>query len=327
MTDIRTYQYTSVLAPYIEGFLEEKRKLGFICNGLAYQLSRMDKYWNECGYHDPCITFEKLDKWLQAKPGEGKTGHGARVRASKFLAIYLNTLGIPAYVPLIKIGECHPTIHVVDKGELEELFLVIDHYVPESFNPAHHRMAKEYPVLFRLYYCCGLRNNEGCSIAAENVDFDKGVITILDGKNHKNRLVYLPEDLNELLNSYYRWLTKELDGEPYWVFPGQNPNSHISKFTVDGIFAYFWNQTEASKKCDRHPTPHCLRHAFVVDRINGWIKEGLDQKVMLMYLSKYLGHKDPDETFYYYHMVSDAFQIIREKDTVANDVIPEVRRK
>ena len=49
--------------------------------------------------------------------------------------------------------------------------------------------------------------------------------------------------------------------------------------------------------------------------------------VMLPYLSKHLGHKGMDETLYYYHQVDDAFRIVREKDTIANDVIPEVKRR
>ena len=68
-----------------------------------------------------------------------------------------------------------------------------------------------------------------------------------------------------------------------------------------------------------------LRHTFVVFRINGWMTQGLDLNVLMPYLSKFLGHKSPGETFYYYHQVLEAFRIIREKDTVAKSVIPEAR--
>lgn len=33
------------------------------------------------------------------------------------------------------------------------------------------------------------------------------------------------------------------------------------------------------------------------------------------------------ETYYYYHMVYEAYRIIRAKDTVSDSVIPEVRDK
>ena len=55
--------------------------------------------------------------------------------------------------------------------------------------------------------------------------------------------------------------------------------------------------------------------------------EGIDLNVMFVYLSKYLGHKDSDESFYYYHLVFDAFKVIRQKDTAAEKEIPEVRRR
>ena len=44
MTEIRNYAYTSILAPYIEGFIAEKRSLGFIYNSEAYELFRLDAY-------------------------------------------------------------------------------------------------------------------------------------------------------------------------------------------------------------------------------------------------------------------------------------------
>ena len=75
----------------------------------------------------------------------------------------------------------------------------------------------------------------------------------------------------------------------------------------------------------KHPTPHCLRHAFVVERFNEWMAQGIDTNKMLPYLSRYLGHKSPGETYYYYHLVDNAFDTVRQKDSVSGKVIPEVK--
>ena len=45
---------------------------------------------------------------------------------------------------------------------------------------------------------------------------------------------------------------------------------------------------------------------------------------MAPYLSKYLGHSGPEETFYYYHQVAEAMPIVRERDRVCGRVVPEV---
>jgi integrase/recombinase XerD len=327
MTDIRDYTYESVLKTYINDYVSEKRSLGFIYNTTAYMLKRFDKYWIDSGYEDMCITAERLDKWICCMPGESKSSHSGRICAIRNLAIYMNSRGKDCYVPVLTVGGDHNTVHVLSKLEIQELFDVIDNYIPKSLQPADWRMANEYPVMFRLYYCCGMRNNEVCALETADFDADAGIITIRDGKNQKDRLVYLADDMRLLMKNYLMYITKELGYEPFWIFPGRFPNRHVTKSQIDKKFSIFWNATEVSVNCDKKPTPHCFRHTYVVNRINSWILDEADVNVLFPYLSKYLGHKDPGETFYYYHLVEDAFRIIRQKDTMADRIIPEVRRR
>lgn len=67
-----------------------------------------------------------------------------------------------------------------------------------------------------------------------------------------------------------------------------------------------------------------IQSLFVVLRMNEWMKSGVKLDNMMPYLSKYLGHSSPDDTFYYYHQVEEAFSIIKQKDQSASFVIPEV---
>ncbi|MGG6557653.1 UNVERIFIED_CONTAM: integrase, partial [Blautia caecimuris] len=110
-----------------------------------------------------------------------------------------------------------------------------------------------------------------------------------------------------------------------WFFPGKYPEQHIPKTSVDRKFNEFWNATELSKQTDKKPTVHSLRHAYVTKRMNLWMKSDTDLKVMMPYLSQYLGHKGPVETYYYYHQVQEIFETIRRKDKISSRVIPEVR--
>jgi len=48
---------------------------------------------------------------------------------------------------------------------------------------------------------------------------------------------------------------------------------------------------------------------------------------MLPYLSRFLGHKSFNDTYYYYHYVEEAAQTIRKRDSVIGRVIPEVMRR
>ena len=327
MAYLRDYHYQSVLAPYIQDYISIKRKLGYIYNSKSYQLYRLDHYWIENGYNDPHLTSQRLEKWISALPNERKNSQQNRIRAAKSLAVYLNTIGIKCDIPSINIGKDYPQIHILDKTELKELFAVIDSYVPIKSNPMNLRLADEYPIIFRFYYCCGMRNNEVCSLKSNDIDLINGIIKVHNGKNNKERLVYLAEDLRILVNNYFTKLKANLGYEPYWFFPGRNPDKQIPKTSIDKKFSQFWYMTASSKHCDKKPTPHSLRHGFVVDRINKWIIDGVDINVMLTYLSKYLGHNGPDDSFYYYHLVMGAFNIIKQKDTISDYVFPEIRRR
>jgi integrase len=58
--------------------------------------------------------------------------------------------------------------------------------------------------------------------------------------------------------------------------------------------------------------------------MNKWMEEGKNLNAMMPYLSAYLGHTSPQDTFYYYHQIESSFRIIRKKDISSGSIIPEV---
>jgi integrase len=54
------------------------------------------------------------------------------------------------------------------------------------------------------------------------------------------------------------------------------------------------------------------------------MQAGVDLDVLMPYLSRYLGHSSIAQTQYYYHLITQAFPIVRRSDAVFPDVIPEV---
>lgn len=178
-------------------------------------------------------------------------------------------------------------------------------------------------MLFRLIYCLGLRLSETCSIRTSDIDLKNGRIYLKEEtKREKERVVYVAEDLLALVTDTVEANKRHLGAEPYWLFPGYRP---ISIHTVDKRFNTAWSGTPFAESCGKKPTVHSLRHTFVVKRMNLWMEQGVDLNRMLPYLSKFLGHVSFHETYYYYHMVHEAYRIIRAKDTVSDSVIPEVR--
>lgn len=316
-------EFKSILAPYIEGLILEKRAMGYSYGTQEYILGKFDAYCIENGLQDREISRDFLRGWMERSETEGSFNQSKRISIVRQLLLYMASYGLHVYIPhdFSHLERVQP--HIFDRQELVDLFRVIDSYRPAKEYAAAVRLANEYRLLFRFYCCCGLRNSEAAEITSENVDLQSGVLTILNAKGKRDRLVHLPEDLRDSCARYRAYIIDTLGFPPKWFFPGRDPQKPLSCGSVSIVFRRFWSQTRYAG-CSNKPTIHDFRFTFVVERMNMWAEEGADLKVMMPYLSSYLGHKSTNETFYYYWLASDAYHTVAEKDTLAGDVIPEV---
>lgn len=322
---MRDYSYHSSIAGTLKGFIDYKRALGYKYDAEAYQIHCFDHYWIETNGSSTDITYESLQGWMERRQNEGLSSRSARISVIRQLTIYMNGIGVAAYVPTEKYKKEHPVVHVLSEKEIKALFEAIDSYKPRRYPTFSVRMRIEYKVIFRLILTTGLRRSEAVNIRIRDVQWSARAIMIFDGKGNKDRLVYMSEDMAVLLREYVEYLLDFVNEETGWLFPSFCIDEHISGTGLAQKFKRYWKMTQYAKTCEKDPTIHALRHTYVVFRMNNWIAQGVDTNVMLPYLSRQLGHKSPDETFYYYHQVRDSFRIIQEKDSLSATVLPEVR--
>lgn len=316
------YTYKSKLAPYIEGLIRQKQADGFAYDSGQRLLKRFDTFCATYFPDEKTVTFKMAAEWAATGNGQSDAHRNSKISVVRSVSIYILSLGLEAYVPnTLTVKAYRPVLYIPSKEEVRSLLAEID--TATSHNKTQKRLNKECKILFLLYYCCGMRLSEGRLLKRESVDLDNGTITIIGSKGKKDRIVYLPSDGIPVLKEYKDYIESAFPDIP-WMFPGGGVDKPISCTGVESCFNRYWNRLPVAKTLEKHPTPHCLRHAFVVERINEWMLQGLDTNTMLPYLSRYLGHKSPDETHYYYHLVENAFDVVRQKDSISHLVIPEV---
>lgn len=322
------YNYNSPFGPYIIGLIKEQRANGFSYKLEACGLKKFDNFCVDYGISAPEITEELALDWSVQTRTEGLNYQNQRISFLRQLSKYMISLGLNAYVPTFRMSTYRSIPHLLNQSELTELFNVIDLYRPYPLHKRNRRLHIEYQVLFRFFYCLGLRLSEGCNILVSDVNTIDGTIIIRQSKGRKDRTVYLSWDLNSLLKEYLG-LLRIIGISSLYLFPGGNypkNDKPFSKTSIDKKFKQFWMMTNASKECEKHPTIHALRHTFVVNKMNEWINDDEDLDNLLPYLVRYLGHSNIPGTLYYYHQVSEAFQIIRKKDSQIGTMIPEVEK-
>ena len=317
--------FQSALAPYIEDLIKEKRAMGYKYVAGEDELLRLDKYFSENGINTPNLTKDMVDKWCEKTPTEAGYGQAHRIGALTQLSKYLNSIGITAYVPIrFTIRPDRTLPHILKAEELDEFFNVVDNYKPALNMQPFPRMTNEYKVLFRMLYSCGMRNSEASTLPVDKIDLKDGIITV-ESKKDKTRLVYMDPGLTALCQQYFDYLVRNLGFYPEYFFPGRNPSKPVWYTSIDAVFRKYWSLTSFGENCNNPPTPHDLRFTFITNRIDDWASKGYDIDAMMLYLSQYVGHSDIQETYYYYHLTSGTFNVIRQKDKTSELVIPEVK--
>lgn len=316
------YSYSSSLAPSIEGLIAERRASGFMYNSAEYILKEIDTFCIENNYTVTTVTKELADKWSMLRDTEGWVGRKNRVTILRQLSKYIISLGETAYLPHTVESGNYRLSHIFSPKERLEFFEALDSLTMHLNGKYTAVLLEESRVIFRLYYCCGLRFSEPLDLKWENVDLNEGWIKILQSKGYKDRILWLLEDILEMLRAYKDKISITFPDAEY-VFPGTKPGGRIADNTVRTHFRRALAETSCAD-ISNPPTIKSFRHTFVVDRLNQWIADGEDVLKKLPYLCKFLGHSSIHESLYYYHEVEEAFNIIRKKDKTAKIVIPEV---
>lgn len=314
-------KFVSKFAPYIAGLIEQKHADGFIFKSSEKLLKRFDVFCAERFPDADTLSHDIVSEWSVIGSSEGRNFRNNRVGAVRQLGLYMLSLGLKAYIPRNYSKSQKPVLYVPTREEMTMFFKEMDAW--KVADARKQRFIDECKMMYLLYYCCGMRLSEARLLKKEHVDIDEGILTIYASKGRKDRLVYLPPDGIGIFAEYLRRIEAAMP-DSTWVFPGIDASKPISYSPVELRFNECWSRLAFAANANKHPTPHCLRHAFVVERMNEWMLQEIDTKRMIAHLSKYLGHTSPAETHYYYHLVKKAFTVIKEKDAVSGRVIPEV---
>ncbi len=298
-------QCSSVLAPYMIDFVEQKRALGNKYNACVEVFNGFDRFCNEQGLDSPSISKELLSLWEEKRPHENETSQLIRISYIRALCKHLHNNGYD--VP----GAFHPAPkksqefvpYIFTKDELGRLFCAADKTEATSVSPLRHLVM---PVLFRLIYTCGLRASEALRLKAADVDLEQGIMTVYGAKGDKDRMVGISDSMLELMRIYRaNPLVAGFNSE--YFFPA--PDGGF--YDTSTIYAYFRDYLFMAgiphRGRGKGPRVHDLRHSFAVHVLNKWSSEGKDMYTCLPILRVYLGHSRITATEKYLRLVPDAY--------------------
>jgi site-specific recombinase XerD len=151
-----------------------------------------------------------------------------------------------------------------------------------------------------LAYGAGLRASEVVSLKVTDIDSQRRVIRVEQGKGRKDRYAHLSDPLLDLLRGW--WLAGRDQGVMLpggWLFPGRDPVNPLTTRQLNRAF----HAAKAAAGIDKRVTLHTLRHCFATHL--------LEQKVDIRVIQILLGHKKLETTAHYSQVDSTTLRAVK----------------
>ena len=196
----------------------------------------------------------------------------------------------------------------------------------------------QHQLVFRLLYGTGMRKMEALRLRVKDVDFDRNLIVVREGKGNKDRITMLPSalvaDLQKRL-AYARSLWENdralkrpgVETSPgvakkypraaeswswFWVFPADHesvdPRSQCRRrhHLYEGTLGTAIKRAAARAQIAKPIRTHTLRHSFATHL--------LDRGQDIRTIQELLGHTHVDTTMIYTHVLSRGTGVLSPLD-------------
>lgn len=314
--------FSGPIAVHLAGFLEEKRTLGYKYTNESWRLVQIDELSKEVNNAPNTLSQELINTWWKRSPFEGDKTWYSRITIMKQLTSYfiardLLCASLPNHLEMNRIKTTFIP-YIFSHDEIRRIFQAADAIVPPTYRPHRGKVAS---LLFRMLYSCGLRLGEALNLTIRDIDLERNVITVKEGKGKVDRYVPMSEELSRRCRIYAEEIFSEPKAmDPFFAAPDGGKYSHTA---ISGM----WNEILRKAnihKTDNGPRIHDLRHTFCVHCLKRWVDNGENVNSLLPVLSSYLGHVHLSSVNRYLRLTADVFpDITKAVENYIGNIVPD----
>jgi integrase len=292
-------------------YLRMRRSLGYQLHEPGRLLLDLADYLDTRGVTR--LTIEDVVAWATA-PQATAYWHWLRLSAVRGFAQHLHALDPVHQVPpadLLPRQYTRPTPYLFSDDEVTALM--------HAAGRMRHRPATlTYRTLIGLLAVTGMRPGEAYRLDRDHFDADNRTLTVVCGKYGKSRLLMLDSSTVTALQDYghHRDRLHPHPVEPSLLVSMQGTRLNVT--STERCFVRLAHGIGLRPRSDRtRPRLKDLRHSFAVNTLIRWYRTGVDVEARLPVLSTWLGHVDPQATYWYLQASPQLLALAAQKATAA----------
>lgn len=292
-------EFGGAYADLLHDYVAFRQGMGFT---MPESSQRILRHMAEYLYTLPLIT-EVIDRERAEEISAKRPQESGRTRQSRYVVLrqfclYLNRMGLKAYIPPAGLIKAHPNFvpRIVNESEMAHIIAV-----------AEKETLRWPAMMLKILWCTGIRIGEAVALRVEDFHEKHCTLFIAHAKNDRSRIIPIHESLAFDLSSYLQLCTVGVQSCG-WLFPGKNKAVHHNKVAVGNRLRSIYRKAGILAKTGSPIRTHDVRHSFAVKALENMVECGQDVYVTLPYLSAYMGHANIYDTEYYLRLLPSAHQ-------------------
>ena len=278
----------------LDTYLAMRRGLGFKLEETETQLAKFVLFLQK--KRAMFITNSLALEWAQQSVS-GRNAPAKRLTMVRGLARYLSAFDARTEVPaenLLRRWPDRARPYLYSERETKRL---LEATLTRSTSDLNNRT---YHCLFGLLAVSGIRVGEGIGLNIDDLDPNRGLLTIRKPKFGNTRVIPLHATTLRVLRDYRVRRDRFLGGrqvEPFFISNRGTRLFHTEVYRVINLLSLKIGLRAQGE--GRGQRLHDFRHRFAVRTLLQWYRSGQDVERLLPVLSTYLGHLRVTDTYWY----------------------------
>ncbi|MGI8507179.1 MAG: tyrosine-type recombinase/integrase [Solirubrobacteraceae bacterium] len=289
-------------------YLRMRRALGFKLESQGQLLERFVSYLEQAG--GGTVTTELALAWATQPAHADPVWWSKRLSVVRGFARHLQTLDPAAEVPSAQLLPYRRRRAIPYLYSPSEIVALMD-AAEELASPLR---TATYRTLIGLLAVTGMRVGEAIRLNRADVDWDKGLLTILSTKFGKDREVPLDPSAVRALAAYDRRRDQLCPQPTAPAFFVSTAGTRLHAANVRRTFTGLLQAAGLGRRSPRRRQRlHDLRHSFAIWTLLDWYRSGADVQARLPLLSSYVGHVEPSSTYWYLSAAPELLELAAQR--------------